>query len=227
MCNMKKLLIFIGIIAVTVASNITRVDKDEKPYLVCKIGFSYYRTISSEISLVIESISNPMAYFLIDIKKYANSYDEFVRKYPSVTIKTKGEAMSFSTFGDVGKNKFGALKYATDNFWMNNSVHYVDFLNTFDAKWGAYYVRVTIGIGFVRQDTKLYLIPYSAGRITSHGFLRRHLKFGFRVDTLTFNPYLDIGSLTTISSERWAVGKHLFVGDSETNVTLVTNLIIF
>ncbi|KAK0080788.1 hypothetical protein PV326_007996 [Microctonus aethiopoides] len=223
---MKKLLIFIGIIAVTVASNITRVNKDEKPYLVCKIGFSYYETISSVISLPAIRINNPSAYFVIDIKKYANSFDEFVKKYPSVTIKTKGEAMSFSTFGDVAKNKFGALNYTTNILWINNSLHNVDILNTSDEKWGAYYVSVIIGIGFVTQDTKLYLFPYSVGRITSHGFKQRDLKFGFSVDTLTFNPYLDVGSLTNIPSERWALGKHLFVNNiPETNATLVINLI--
>lgn len=214
MCNMTKVLIFIGIIAVTAASNITKVDEDERQSLVCKIGFSYYRTISSKSSQAVIRMSKPSAYFLIDIKQYANSFDEFAEKYPSVTIKTKGEVMSFSTFGDVGRNKFGTLNYATDNFWINNSVHYIDFLKTSDAKWGAYYVRATIGIGFVRKDTKLYLVPYVFGGITSHGFTTRHLNVGFRVDTLTFNPILDVISLTNITSERWVISHLYFVNNN-------------
>lgn len=209
MCNMTKVLFFIGIIVITRASNITRVndDNDENKSIVCNVDFHGYRTMWSRYSWGAEYTNDTTTYFLVDMKQYANSFDEFTKKYPSVTIKTRGEAESYSTFGNVGRNKFGVLNYSTENFWMNNYVHFVNIFDTSDAKWGAYYVKVLMGIGFVRRDTKLFLVPYISGIIRSHGFMIRSLDFGLTVETVTFNPYMNVSSLTNISSERWILTR--------------------
>ncbi|KAK0158977.1 hypothetical protein PV328_009911 [Microctonus aethiopoides] len=212
MCNMTNVLIFIGIIAITRASNITlRVndddDDDENKSIVCNIDFHDYRTMWSKYSWGAEYTNDTTAYFLVDMEQYANSFDEFAKKYPSVTIKTRGEAESYLIFGDVGRNKFGVLNYSTENFLMNNYVHFVNIIDNSDAKWGTYYVKVSIGVGFVRQDSNLFLVPYISGVIRSHGIKKRALDFGLTVETVTFNPYMGVGSLTNIPSERWILTR--------------------
>ncbi|KAK0079550.1 hypothetical protein PV325_001086 [Microctonus aethiopoides] len=169
------------------------VSHDSKPNenlrpIVCIVNYNNFVQLSGSWGAEEVHTENSTVNLLLNYIDYANSFSEFNEKYPTVTISTSGKAISESTFGDVGRNKFGELNYPTSNFAAEHRVHHVDIINSNLSKCLTYYVRVNIGIGFKKEDTKLFLIPYINGILRSHGNYERYLDIGFSIDTITFNP---------------------------------------
>ncbi len=131
-------------------------------------------------------------YAVVDYTNYAKTFDEFIKKYPFVTIETSVQAVSKSTFGDVGKGNFGTLYYNTKNFNNNKySKKYECIVCASDLSLFAYSISVTIGLKFFKLDNKLYLNPFIAGILHSDGAYTRYLDFGLTVNTITFNPKIN------------------------------------
>lgn len=125
-------------------------------------------------------------YPVVEYTNYTANIDQFIAKYPTVTIETEGGAVSESTFGDVGQGKFGSLTFETihfnnDDYFDNKIV--ASYLNhfTFD-------VGVEIGVGFKKTGNTLYVRPFVNGWIYSVGAYWRYLNFYLKVTSITFNP---------------------------------------
>ncbi|KAK0165811.1 hypothetical protein PV328_004297 [Microctonus aethiopoides] len=195
MCIIKKTLIFLGIFIIIGDNVITSVIaaslndsqqlEDNQP-IICVLDFNKFAQLSGDPQ-VKEFQSNASEY-LLDFKKYAKSFKNFVSKYPYVTIAANGLAISNSTFGDVGKGKFDLLHFATNNFMRRRSEYLVDIVNASDEKLNAYKVSVRIGIGFSRKNSRLYLTLYLGGGLENFDQQRRYLQFAFVVESITFNP---------------------------------------
>lgn len=112
--------------------------------------------------------------------------NEFIEKYPTVTIVTEGGAVSDSTFGDIGRGKFGNLTFSTNNFKHD------DFFDVYIVsnhwKQCVFDVGVEISIGFQKSGKILCLRPCVNGWIYSVGAYWRDLKFYLKVKSITFNP---------------------------------------
>ncbi|KAK0090085.1 hypothetical protein PV325_003262 [Microctonus aethiopoides] len=126
--------------------------------------------------------------FVLDYKEYADTFEEFRKKYPTFTLDTHGVAISESTFGDVAKYKFGQLTYPTSYFIADEDGYYNEIVDEFDAKFLAFEVSVEIKIGFSSKGSVLFLHPYMTGQLESHGFSERALRIGLHIYTITFNP---------------------------------------
>ncbi|KAK0169529.1 hypothetical protein PV327_011515, partial [Microctonus hyperodae] len=103
--------------------------------------------------------------FVLNYTEYADTFEEFRQNYPSFIINTYGEARSDSTFGDVGKNKFGERSYQTSCFVADDNGYYDEIVEASKSKTSAYSVSVSIKIGFLKRGTNLYLLPYMNGKI--------------------------------------------------------------
>ncbi|KAK0159631.1 hypothetical protein PV327_010725 [Microctonus hyperodae] len=161
MFNMTKILIFMGIIGIIKISLIVSIKglsyDNPKPnndtrLIVCIVDYDNFVQLSGSWGYEKDYTDNSSVYSLFDYTDHANSFTEFINKYPTVTISTSGKAISESTFGDVGRNKFGKLNYPTTNFAVKDHVHHVDIVNSYLSKLLTYYIRVNIGIGFKRED---------------------------------------------------------------------------
>ncbi|KAK0159632.1 hypothetical protein PV327_010726 [Microctonus hyperodae] len=184
----------IGIIGVNIAPstyaaalNNSKIEPNAVGRIISVLNYHNYQKLSASFSSTDEYYDFDREYLLFDCKEFANSFNEFKERYPTFTIIARGQAESYSTFGDVGRDKFGALIYST-NFFINQFSNFATIVNASDEKWFTYYVKVTIAIILRRLNTKLIAIPYINGTLTSHGFETRHLHFGLTVETITFNP---------------------------------------
>lgn len=194
---MRKILIFIGIIGIietsmfvlvtALVSHDSKSNENLRP-IVCIVNYDSFRQLSGSWGSEEDYTDNSTVKLLLNYTDYANSFSEFNEKYPTVTISTSGEAISESTFGDVGKNKFGELNYPTSNFAAKHPVYHVDIINSYSSRCLTYYVRVNIGIGFKKEDVQLFVVPYINGILLSHGNYKRYLDIGFGITTITFNP---------------------------------------
>ena len=126
-----------------------------------------------------------MPYPLVDYSEYAISIDEFIEKYPLVTIETTGQAYSPDTFGDQGTGHFGSVNFET--MYFNNKEYYRKYFVF--ARGSAFWwnTGAEIGIGFKTKGTKLYLQCFINGWIYSAGAISRKLEFGLRVSKITFH----------------------------------------
>lgn len=121
-----------------------------------------------------------------DYTKYAATIDDFIERYPIVTIETSGEAQSGSTFGTVCRTNFGSNTFETINF--NNRNNYNEYICN-NHEWnGNFNVGVEIGVGFKIDGIKLYLTAFINGWMYSAGAYERCLDFGLDVTSITFNP---------------------------------------
>lgn len=125
-----------------------------------------------------------MSYPVVDYTKYAHSLDEFLDKYRYVKIETNGRAVSWSTFGDVGKGHFGTLTFETILF--NHTEYYNKVIVNAHLDNSAFNVGVEIGLGFKVKGNRLYLRPFINGWIYSGGMNWRYLDFGLEVTSITF-----------------------------------------
>lgn len=195
---MEKARILIGIIGIigihiipsTIARalNDSKIEQNADGRIICVLNYHRYEKLSASVSDTDEYDDFDTDYLLFDYKEFANSFDEFKERYPTFTMITRGEADSYLTFGDVGRNKFGASTYLTSTFDINNPIHNVNIVDSSDEKWLTYYVNVVIGVAFRKENTKLMVNPHISGTLTSHGFSTRDLTIGFTVETITFNP---------------------------------------
>ncbi|KAK0071884.1 hypothetical protein PV325_012218, partial [Microctonus aethiopoides] len=96
-------------------------------------------------------------------------------------------AISNDTFGDVGKNKFGKLYFATKNFIAEKTEYYLDIVNAFDMKVDEYEVKVKISLGFKEYDKFLFLLPRISGKLENFDQELRSLQFGFALSRIEFN----------------------------------------
>lgn len=125
-------------------------------------------------------------YQVLTYTDYADSIDNFIAKYPTVTIQTSGYAYSDETIGDVGSGKFGSLTFQTTDF------KHTDYFERFmvktydDAFW--WNIEIMIGIGFKHEENKFYIRPFIDGWIYSGGAVMRCNNYALNVDYITFNP---------------------------------------
>jgi len=152
----------------------------------CNIEYSDYHSLLSSWSSY-QDYDNAKSYLLFDYIDYADNWNSFKQKYPTITIDTRGQAESPAIFGDVGKGKFGLLHFDTDCFKNNNEINYQYMVNVDESKLWTYYVTVKISIGFQVEASRLILIPTIYGKIDSVGAYQRALYFGLTVDRITFN----------------------------------------
>ncbi|KAK0071464.1 hypothetical protein PV325_012895 [Microctonus aethiopoides] len=198
---MEKVQILIGIIGIIIGTNIipsfaaatyafSTTEKTADGRIICTLNYTDYQTISATLSKT-DDYYDTSSYFLLDSKDYnANSFNEFEQKYPYFTMTTSGKAVSESTFGDVGKNKFGPRILFTNEFLKKPVLGYIVFDESAE-KWSTYYVNARMGIYFFREhhnSTKLIAVPYLSGTLTSHGIYTRSLDFGWTIETITFIP---------------------------------------
>jgi hypothetical protein len=157
--------------------------------IVCSIQYNEFRNLSASWSFNTSYADYSRGLFLVDYAMHADSFQEFVRKYPNLTVTTSGKAVSDDTFGDVGKDKFGKLTYSTSLFAADKDVYYEELVKASASKLFSFDVGVNIGIGFMsRGNSTLRLAPYIDGYIVSHGAYERTLEFGLAVTEVTFNP---------------------------------------
>lgn len=133
-----------------------------------------------------------MHYAVLDCIKYGLRVDEFIEKYPYVTIETDGWANSYETIGNVGEGHFGTVRFDSRNF--NNKNYYDENLVESHANAFWWDTGVYIGIGFRNEDSKLYIRPFTNGWIYSGGATWRGLDFGLAVYSITFHPKEELRS---------------------------------
>ncbi|KAK0091774.1 hypothetical protein PV326_002710 [Microctonus aethiopoides] len=195
MSIIKKTLIFLGIFTIigdnvitsviAVSLNDLRQLEDNQP-IICVLDFNKFVQLVGDPQ--VKEFQTNASEYLLDFKNYAESFKNFMRRYPNVTIVANGLAISNSTFGDVGKGKFNLLNFETENFMKRKRGYLVDIVNASDEKWNEYKVSVRIGIGFKRKNSRLYLIPYLGGGLENFDQQSRFLQFAFVVESITFNP---------------------------------------
>ncbi|KAK0160107.1 hypothetical protein PV328_007548 [Microctonus aethiopoides] len=195
MSIIKKTLIFLGIFTIigdnvitsviAVSLNDLRQLEDNQP-IICVLDFNKFVQLVGDPQ--VKEFQTNASEYLLDFKNYAESFKNFMRRYPNVTIVANGLAISNSTFGDVGKGKFNLLNFETENFMKRKRGYFVDIVNASDEKWNEYKVSVRIGIGFKRKNSGLYLIPYLGGGLENFDQQSRFLQFAFVVESITFNP---------------------------------------
>lgn len=188
----RIILILIGIITITVATNTTflplhnHVKHDVKtishPTKIRIGGWVPDIDLNSHSAKL-----SPSEYLLLDYKKHASSFNEFCEKFPTVTLDTFGIVDSKTTFGNVGRNKFGKLRFSTRNFQLDHDVHFVDIINVVDQKRNTYYVSVNIAIGFKTRGSTLILVPSNSLTLTSRGIHGRELIIDWGVKAVRFN----------------------------------------
>lgn len=192
---MRTILMSIAIITITGISNTTsapssdnvRKGKNIKP-IHRDIDFDKSVKLTAVLSGAIALNDTYPKRFVLDYKEYADTFEEFRKKYPTFTLDTHGVARSESTFGDVAKYKFGQLTYPTSYFIADEDGYYENIVDKSDEKSFAFEVNAKIKIGFSSKGSILFLHPYVTGKLVSHGFSERDLKLGLHIYTITFNP---------------------------------------
>lgn len=190
----KRTLILIGIITIIGDSIITSViaasSNNSKQIIYKKPIFSelHYSTFVQVMAgIELNEFNKTEIKYVLEYTQYAPSFEKFNEKYPFVTVYTSGVAISNDTFGDVGKNKFGKLYFATKNFIAEKSGYYLDIVNAFDMKVDKYEAKVKISLGFKQQDHFLFLIPRISGKLENFDQELRSLEFGFALSRIEFN----------------------------------------
>lgn len=130
-----------------------------------------------------------MHYPVVTYTEYAPTLEQFIERYPYVTIETTGRAYSEETFGDVGKDHFGTLTFETMHF-MNKEYHDLTIVSAYLNHF-TFDVGVEIGVGFKNDGYKLFIRPFCNGWIYSVGATWRSLDFGLGVTSITFHPKSD------------------------------------
>ncbi|TGZ37113.1 hypothetical protein DBV15_05812 [Temnothorax longispinosus] len=166
-------------------------SKNHTP-ITYNVNYNNYRSMVANWSKRRQYNNYSSLYLVVDWFDYADTFDKFRDKYPSVTIETNGKAISTSTFGDVGKGKFGTLHFDTITF-NNDDIRKINIVDAYDSRKVKYNIYVKIGLGFKRLGSKLYLIPFIDGALYSVGAYKRYLDFGLDVSIITFNPKRDPG----------------------------------
>lgn len=144
------------------------------------------RIISANWSTTSKYSDYSTTYPVVDYAEYAPNIEKFIEMYPLFTVETGGKARSDSTFGDVGKGRFGAVQFETIHFNSKDFIRkYIVFSHsnhfTFD-------VGAEIGIRLKRDDKRLYLQPFINGWIYSVGAYWRSLELALSVTKITFYP---------------------------------------
>ncbi|KAK0080454.1 hypothetical protein PV325_013919 [Microctonus aethiopoides] len=147
--------------------------------------------------------------YLLDFKKYAKSFKNFVSKYPYVTIAANGLAISNSTFGDVGKGKFDLLHFATNNFMRRRSEYLVDIVNASDEKLNAYKLIGDISLKEYNKTSIEYVLTYAKYAPSFEKFNEKY-------------PFITIYTNgVAISNDTFGnVGKNKFVDEYEVKVKI-------
>ncbi|TGZ32273.1 hypothetical protein DBV15_11092 [Temnothorax longispinosus] len=186
----RKRYLDFGLDVSTITFNLKREPKSKNIPITYNVNYKNYRNMWAKWSKTAAHSDYSSLYLVVDYLDYAETFDKFRDKYPNVTIETNGEAISWSTIGDVGKGKFGTLHFDTITF-NNADIKKINIVDASDSRKFNYNIRVKIGLGFQRLGSKLYLIPFIDGAIYSVGAYKRHLDFGLLVGTITFNPKRD------------------------------------
>lgn len=123
---------------------------------------------------------------MINYRNIAPSIDEFIEKYPDVTLETFGEANSPSTCGDTGSGHFGTVQFGTIHF--KHKEYYTLYLvkSNCNAFW--YDEGVEIGIQFKYEGETLFVRGFVNGWIYSGGAVWRSLDLGLTLTSITFVP---------------------------------------
>lgn len=126
------------------------------------------------------------SYTIVNFTEYANSFYEFIEKYPKFVIDTVGEAKSKSTFGDASEGCFGPLTFETINFDCNG--FYNEYAVHKIQSKSFYTVGVKIGFGFKRGKDLMYFRPFIHGWIYNEDTNLITLSFGLGVASIIFLP---------------------------------------
>lgn len=149
--------------------------------------YSWFWSISANWSTTSRNSDYSTEYPVIaDFTVYSPTIERFVEDYPYFTVETYGQAVSETTFGDVGAGRFGTLTFETINF---KSADYRDqHIVSSRQNHFTFDVGVDIGVGFKTDGNKLLLRPFTNGWIYSVGAKWRTLDFGLGVTSITFHP---------------------------------------
>lgn len=125
-------------------------------------------------------------------EKYAKTIEEFIEKYPSVTIEAYGYGYSWSTFGNACRkydsNGKANITYNTLNFTFKKSDYYVEFICHGRDYQGIYNAGIETGVGFKVVDKTLHLRPSVDAWIYSAGAYNRCIDAKLGITRITFNP---------------------------------------
>ncbi|KAK0072512.1 hypothetical protein PV326_014392, partial [Microctonus aethiopoides] len=83
--------------------------------------------------------------------EYADTFEEFRKKYPNFTLSISSEARSDSTFGEMTGDKFDDMSFTTSFFVADDNGYYRDILIAEASKTFSYSVNAIIKIGFLRK----------------------------------------------------------------------------
>lgn len=147
--------------------------------------YSKHERIGANWSTTSKYSDYSIPYPVVNYRDYARTIDEFIEKYPYVTIETSGEANSTLTFGDVGTGHFGTLIHETRNF--KNAEFYTEYVVKSHDSAFSYDVGVEIGLQFKIKEETLFLRAFINGWMYSVGYQWRYLDFGLDVTSITFH----------------------------------------
>lgn len=126
-----------------------------------------------------------MPYPVVEYTHFASNIDEFIQKYPRMSIDQCNKALSKSTFGDVGT---GCRSYNFETIYFNNTDYYYKPIITEHSIESGYNIGVEIGLNFKKEGNILRLKLCCDGFIISHGAYSRTLEFGLSATSVTFYP---------------------------------------
>lgn len=189
---LRSILISIAVITVSKISITTSApqsdnvvkEKNRQP-IVREINFDRNINFQASWSRTCTQDESLPKLFVLDYTEYADTFSEFIKKYPHFTLDAYCEATSNAIFGE--KLSHGRQYHSTYDFIFEANGYYEDFINVRTHKFASYGVEVIFKIGFLKKDTNLFLLPYMYGQITSHGAYKRNLKLGLHINTITFH----------------------------------------
>lgn len=143
----------------------------------CEMGSHWFMTDRCD------DRENSKEYPVLDIRLYAPNIENFIERYPFVTVEAIGKAESPSTFGAAS---FGNKTFETLNFLQK------EYLNEYFVKTSyknlEYQVSVELGVGFKNADNILYLRPFVDSWIYSTWFFYNSVYMELSVNSITFHP---------------------------------------
>lgn len=148
--------------------------------------YSWFYHLDSEWSWYEHAEDSSEPYPVVEYTHYASSFDEFVQKYPYITLEQCNQAISESTFGNVGTG-CGQSKPFETIYFNHTDYNYRPIISEHESNYG-YKVGVEIGLSFKREGNILRLPLSCQGFIISDGWYSRSLDFGLSATSVTFYP---------------------------------------
>lgn len=170
------------------------------------IKYNYFQHICARCSPTERCSDYTMTYPVLDLFKYAETFDEFRDEYPFLVIDTYCQALSGSTFGDQCKGKSGPLEFETINF--NRAQYLNKYIVSSHESDDGYEVGAEIGIGFKSFGSTLFIQTFVNGWIYEAGAYKSCLDIGLGISRLAFIPKSQPMEVSLLNSTARIIGKN-------------------